>query len=124
MYDCHFCLRVTAKRRGEKKGQSLAYWFQQSTESGDSFIEEVPPSNPNRKELMRKEQLVAVSMLVAMRTEDGLRRGPSWLLPKNLVWHAAQSIIYGREQKVHMSWAQLIVQNLFHKKTLEEGLCI
>ena len=54
---------------------------------------------------MRKEWSVAVSMLVAMKTNDGLRRGAIMLLPKNLVWHTAQSIVYGREQKVCMSWA-------------------
>ena len=44
-------------------------------ESGDSSDEEAPPSNPNRKDLMRKEQSKAVSMLVAMETDHGLRRG-------------------------------------------------
>ena len=41
---------------------------------GDSSDEETPPSNPNRKALVRKEQSKAVSMLVAMKTKDRVRR--------------------------------------------------
>ena len=61
------------KRRGEKKGPSLAYKFQQTKESGDASDEEAPPSNPKRKDLTRNEWLKAISMLVAMKTEDSLR---------------------------------------------------
>ena len=57
------------KRRGGKKGASLAYWFQQSMESGDTSDEEAPPSNPKRKDLMQKEWLKVISMLV-MKTEE------------------------------------------------------
>ena len=53
---------------------------------------------------MRKEWSAVISMLVAMKTEDDLRRGSIMFITKNLAWHAAQSILYGREQKVHMSW--------------------
>ena len=50
---------------------------------------------------------------------------PSCSAPKKLAWHAAQSIIYGREQNARVSWALLILQNLFHaKETQEDGLCI
>ena len=44
------------------------------------------------------------------------QRGVSCSSPNNLAWHAAQSIIYGREQKAHMSWVFSILQNLFHEK--------
>ena len=71
-------------------------------ESGDSSEEEAPLSNPTRKDLMRKEWSKAVSMLVAMKTEDGLGV-LSLSSPRNLAWHAAQSIVYGREQKAHVS---------------------
>ena len=50
-------------------------------ESGDSSNEEAPP----RKELMRKEQSAAVSMLVTMKADDGLRRGAIMFVGKN--WH-------------------------------------
>ena len=44
-------------------------------ESGDPSDEEAPPCDPIRKDLMQKEQSKVISMLVAMETEDGLRRG-------------------------------------------------
>ena len=105
MFDCHFLESYSQKKRG-KKGPSLAYWFEQSMESRDSTDEEAPPSNPNRKDLMRKEWSKAVSMLVDMKTEhsNSLRRGAIIIIAKNLAWHTAQSIIYGREQKACMSW--------------------
>ena len=39
---------------------------------------------------MRKKWLALVSMLVPMKTDD--------TSPNNLAWHAAQSILYVREQ--------------------------
>ena len=51
-------------------------------ESGDSSDEESPPSNSNRNGIMRKEQSKVVSMLVAMKTEDGLRRGAIIVIAK------------------------------------------
>ena len=63
------------KRRSEKKGSSLACWFQQSMESGDASDKDTPPCDPKRKDLMQKEWSKAISMLVAMETKDGLRRG-------------------------------------------------
>ena len=44
-------------------------------ESGDASNEEAPPCDPKRKDLMQEEQSKAISMLVAMETEDGLRKG-------------------------------------------------
>ena len=41
----------------------------------DASNEEVPLSNPKRKDLTRNAWLKAISMLVAMKTEDDLRQG-------------------------------------------------
>ena len=51
-------------------------------ESGDTSNEEAPPCDPKRKDLMQKEQLKTISMLVAMKTEDGLRRGSIMVVTK------------------------------------------
>ena len=51
-------------------------------ESGDSSDEEAPPTNPNRKQLMRKEWMVAVSMLVTMKTDERPRRGAIMFVTK------------------------------------------
>ena len=73
-------------------------------ESGESSNDEAPPSNPNRKDLTRKDQLKAASMLVTMKTDDSLRRGAIMFITKKLAWHTALSIIYGREQNACISW--------------------
>ena len=62
------------KRRGRKKGPSLVYRFQQSMESGDASDEEASPCDPISNSQMQKEWLKAISMLVDMETEDGLKR--------------------------------------------------
>ena len=36
---------------------------------------------------MQKEKSKAISMLVAMETEDGLRRGAIMVIAKKLAWH-------------------------------------
>ena len=56
-------------------------------ESGDASDEEAPPCDPKRKDLTQKEQTKAISMLVAMETEDGLRRGAIMVIAKKLAWH-------------------------------------
>ena len=45
------------KRRGGRKGPSLAYWFQQTMESGDASDKEAPPSNPKRERSYKKHMV-------------------------------------------------------------------
>ena len=71
MFDCYL-FKVLAERRGEK-GPSLAYQFQQTMESGDASDKEKSPSNPKRKDVTRITCLKVTSMLVGMKTEDGLQ---------------------------------------------------
>ena len=55
-------------------------------------------------------------MLVAMETEDSLRRGAIMVIAKKIGLACA-------EQQVHASWVLLILQNFFAQKSPEEGLC-
>ena len=75
----------------------MAYQFQQSIKSGDASNEDAPPCDPKRKDLTQKEWSNAISMLVAMETEDGLKRGAVTVIAKN-------SWLAHAEQKAHISW--------------------
>ena len=54
-------------------------------ESGDTSEKEAPPCDPKSHNLMQKEWLKVISMLVDMETEDGLKRHA--IMPKKLAWH-------------------------------------
>ena len=81
------CWKVIVNRRSEKKGPSLAYGFQLSIKSGDASNEEAPLATPKRKDLTQKEWPNEISMLVAMETEDGLKRGIIMVVTKIIDWH-------------------------------------
>ena len=53
-------------------------------EPEDASNKEAPPCDPKRKDLMQKEWSKAISMLVAMETEDGLRRGAIMVVAKKI----------------------------------------
>ena len=89
------------ERRGGKKGPSLVYWFQQSMESGDASSNEAPPCDPKSNNLMQKEQLKVISMLVDMETKDGLKRHAIMVITKNiglahadLLYHKTKNILF------------------------------
>ena len=86
MFDCHLVEKYSQKK-SPKEGPNLVYWFQQSMESGDASDKEAPPSDPKSNNLMPKEQLKAISMLVDMETEDGLERGDIMVIANKLAWH-------------------------------------
>ena len=67
-------------------------------ESGDTSDKEEPPCDPKSNNLMQKEWSKVISMLVAMETEDGLRRGAIMVVTKKFGLTCA-------EQKAHVSWA-------------------
>ena len=56
-------------------------------ESGDASDKEAPPCDPKSNNLMQKEQLKAISMIVDMETEDGLKKGAIMAVAKKLAWH-------------------------------------
>ena len=93
--------KVTVERRGGKKGPSLVYQFQQSMESEDACDEEAPPCDPKSNNLMRKEHLKAISMLVDMETKDGLKRGAIMVVAQkiglahaDLLYHKTKNIFF------------------------------
>ena len=61
--------------RSEKTGSKFGMPVPVNHGIWDASDEEAPPSNPTRKDLTRNMWLEAISMLVAMRMEDGLRQG-------------------------------------------------
>ena len=83
MFDCNL-VKVMVERRGEKKGPSLVYQFQQSMESGDASNEEALPCDPKSNNLMQKEQSKAISMLVDMEAEDSLKRHAIMVITKKI----------------------------------------
>ena len=56
-------------------------------ESGDASDEEAPPCDPKSNNLTRKERLKAISMVVDMETEDGLKRHAIMVVAKKFSWH-------------------------------------
>ena len=100
MFDCHLVEHYSQKKR-QKNGSKFGIPVSVIHESGDSSNKEAPPSNPNRKELMRKEWSMVVSMLVAMKADDGLRRGAIMFITKTFgmacctvycLWERAKSV--------------------------------
>ena len=80
-------LKVTVERRGRKKGPSLAYRFQRSMESGDSFEKEAPPCDPKSINPTQKEQSKVIYMVVDIEPKDGLKRHAVMVFAKKLAWH-------------------------------------
>ena len=56
-------------------------------ESGDASNEEAPPCDPKSNNLTKKERLKAISMVVDMETEDGLKRHAVMVVAKKFSWH-------------------------------------
>ena len=109
MFDCHL-LESYSQRRGEKGSKfgipvSMIHGIRGLLQGGGT---------PNRKELTRREWSAVVSMLVAMKTEDGREELALWLSPKNLAWHTAS---------MHELGIINSPEFISLGKTLEEGLC-
>ena len=102
-------------------------------ESGDASDEEAPPCDPKSNNLMQKEWSKAISMVVDMETEDGLKRCAIVVITKNiqlahavLLYYKSKNIllllctpmvlIYNSELGIIISSKNLC------KETLEEAL--
>ena len=83
-----------SKEEAEKKGPSLVYWFQQSMESGDTSDEDTPPCDPKSNNLTQKEQSKAISMVVDMETDDGLKRHAAMVITKKIRLACADLLYY------------------------------
>ena len=53
-------------------------------ESGDASDEEAPPCDPKSNNPTQKEQLKAISMVVDIETEDGLKRCAIMVVAKKI----------------------------------------
>ena len=82
-----FGRKLWSKEEAEKKGPSWGYRFQQSMESGGASDEEASPCDPKSNNQTQKERSKAISMLVDMETEDGLKRRAVMVIAKKLAWH-------------------------------------
>ena len=89
-----FGQKLQSKEEAEKKGPTLVYWFQQSMESGDTSNEEAPPCDPKSNNLTQKEQSKAISMVVDMETEDGLKRHAIMVVTKKIQLARADLLYY------------------------------
>ena len=56
-------------------------------ESGDASDEEAPPCDPKSNNQTKKERSKAISMVVDMETEDGLKRRAVMVVAKKIGWH-------------------------------------
>ena len=69
-------------------------------ESGDVSDKEAPPCDPKGNNLLQKEQLKVISMLVDIETEDSLKRCAIMVIAKknglacsDLLYHKTKSIL-------------------------------
>ena len=63
-------------------------------ESGDASDEEAPPCDPKSNNLTKKEQSKAISMVVDMETEDGLKRCTMMVVAKKIRLTCADLLYY------------------------------
>ena len=81
----------------ERRGGKRVQVWHASLSKGWNLGMPLMRRHPLVKDLMQKEWLKVISMLVAMETEHGLRRGAIMVIAKKIgLAHA--------EQKVHVSW--------------------
>ena len=80
------------KRRGLKKGHTLAYWFESMMELGDASDKEAPPPCPRKREMSKYLCLQMISMLQSMQGGTGLQRGSITIVTKR--FDMAHSTVY------------------------------
>ena len=77
-------------------------------ESGDASDEEAPPCDPKSNNLTKKERSKAISMVVDMETEDGLKKGAIMVIAKN-IWLACADLHYYKHQNILLLLSTLVV---------------
>ena len=103
-------------------------------ESGDTSDKEAPPCDPKSNNLMQKEQLKAIFMVVDMETKDGLKRCAIMVVAKKIRL-ACADLLYYKSKKIllllctpmvliYNSELGIIISSAFfpHKETPEEVL--
>ena len=68
-------------------------------ESGDASDEEAPPCDPKSNNQTKKERLKAISMVVDMETEDGLKRLAVMVVAKK-IWLAHANLLYYKDKNI------------------------
>ena len=66
-------------------------------ESGDASDEEAPPCDPKSNNQTKKERSKAISMVVDMETEDGLKRRAVMVVAKK-IWLAHANLLYYKDK--------------------------
>ena len=93
MFDCRLVKSYGQKKR-QKKVPSLVYRFQRSMETGESSDKEASPCDPISNNQIQKERSKAISMLVDMETEDGLKRRAVMVVAKRIGLACADLLYY------------------------------
>ena len=94
-----FGRKLRSKEEAEKKGPSLVYRFQRSMESGDASNKEAPPCDPKSNNQTKKERLKAISIVLDMETEDGLKRHAVMVIAKK-IWLAHANLLYYKDKNI------------------------
>ena len=94
MFDCN----VFQSYSGTKRVQVWHAGLSEQWNLGMPLMRRHPPCDHKRKDLMQKEQSKVISMLVAIETKDGLRRGAIMVICQRIGLPCA-------EQKACVSWA-------------------
>ena len=68
-------------------------------ESGDASDEEAPPCDPKSNNQTKKERSKAISMIVDMETEDGLKRHAVMVVAKK-IWLACANLLYYKHKNI------------------------
>ena len=68
-------------------------------ESGDTSDKEAPPCDPKSNNLTQKERTKAISMVVDMETEDGLKRRAIMVIAKK-IWLACADLLYYKSKNI------------------------
>ena len=68
-------------------------------ESGDASDEEAPPCDPKSNNPMQKEWSKAISMVVDIETEDGLKRHAVMVVAKK-IWLAHADLLYYKHKNI------------------------
>ena len=94
-------------------------------ESGDASDKEAPPCDPKSNNQTKKERSKAISMVVDMETEDGLKRHAVMVVTKK-IWLARANPLYYKDKIFFFCYVLLLNRELglsissgfFHAKIL------
>ena len=76
----------------------MAYRFERTMEATGASNEEAPPCDPKSNNKKKKERSKAISMVVDMETEDGLKRRAVIVAKK--IWLARGNLLYYKDKNI------------------------